>query len=351
MSAPLSVKLRRQERRRLQRALAKAKDVRYFRALQGILWRAAGVQVQQVADHTGVTRQQVWNWVRTYLDTRQERALRPTPSPGRPRVTDGTHAAQLIEGIESDPQPLGYHATSWTVPMLQHYLAEEDLPLSQRTLRRLLHQLGYCWKRPRYVLARRDPRWKQKRRYLRWRIRQIRREHPNAVILFVDETTLREFPPLRACWGRKGQPVDIEITGHNAKRVLFGAFNYRTGHRITLARERNGNQDFQAFLDELRRRYPGRPLYLILDKATSHRYSQDHAKTLDIKLLWLPTACPRMNPIEDLWRELKRQVAANRCYTDLEELASRAQRWLHSLTLRQALRTAGLMSNSFWLPT
>ena len=116
------------------------------------------MRVQEIATHTGVTRQQVWNCVRTYLATRTERALRPTPSPGRPRVTDGTDAARLLEVLESDPQALGYHATGWTVPMLQHQLFGEGLSLSQRTLRRLLHRLGYRWKRPRYVLARQDPR-------------------------------------------------------------------------------------------------------------------------------------------------------------------------------------------------
>ena len=53
-----------------------------------------------------------------------------------------------------------------------------------------------------------------------------------AVLLIEDETLLRWFPPLRYCWARKGEQARVPITGRNAKRVLLGAINPRTGHRI-----------------------------------------------------------------------------------------------------------------------
>ena len=81
----------------------------------------------------------------------------------------------------------------------------------------------------------------------------------HAVLLFVDATTLRWFPPLRFAWGFRGEQVVVKITGRNAKRVLFGAINPRTGHRLVFRRPRQRPEDFQAFLRHLRRRYPGRP--------------------------------------------------------------------------------------------
>jgi hypothetical protein len=53
-----------------------------------------------------------------------------------------------------------------------------------------------------------------------------------AVLLFEDETLLRLFPVLRRAWGFRGEEVSIGISGRNAKRVLFGAINPRTGHRV-----------------------------------------------------------------------------------------------------------------------
>src|SRR4051794_1940015 len=57
---------------------------------------------------------------------------------------------------------------------------------------------------------------------------------PDDVLLFTDWTMLRLFPPLRATWSRVGEPAVVPITGANAKRVLFGALNVCTGHRVVL---------------------------------------------------------------------------------------------------------------------
>jgi hypothetical protein len=54
------------------------------------------------------------------------------------------------------------------------------------------------------------------------------------VLLCCDWTLLRLFPPLRAAWARKGTQATVPITGANAKRVLFGAINLRTAHRVVL---------------------------------------------------------------------------------------------------------------------
>ena len=71
----------------------------------------------------------------------------------------------------------------------------------------------------------------------------------------MDWTLLRLFPPLRATWALVGTQAVVPITGANAKRVLFGAIDLRTAHRIVLIRRHAGQADAQAFLSELRRRY------------------------------------------------------------------------------------------------
>ena len=71
------------------------------------------------------------------------------------------------------------------------------------------------------------------------------------MLLCGDWTLLRLFPPLRAAWARKGTQATVPITGANAKRVLFGAINLRTAHRVVLIRPRAGAADAQAFLREL----------------------------------------------------------------------------------------------------
>jgi transposase len=173
----------------------------------------------------------------------------------------------------------------------------------------------------------------------------------NAVLLFEDETILRWFPPLRNTWAFRGQQAVVPITGNNAKRVLFGVLNPRTGHRLALCRYRQRQEDFQVLLRYLRQHYPGRPIWLLLDKAPCHDAvgSRALAARLGIVLVWLPKQCSELNAVDHLWKELKRLMAANHQFPSIDEEAEHAERWLLTLRPQQALRKAGVRSNDFWL--
>lgn len=179
----------------------------------------------------------------------------------------------------------------------------------------------------------------------------MKRLPARAVLLFSDATILRWFPPLRYAWAFRGEQAQVKITGQNAKRVLFGTINPRTGHRVVLRRPRQRQEDFQAFLRELRRRYPGRPIWLLLNKAPCQQAlrSQQLAARLDILPLWLPKQCSELNAEDHLWKELKRLIAANRQFRTIDKEVDYAEHWLLGLSPTKALRKAGILSDNFWL--
>jgi hypothetical protein len=166
-----------------------------------------------------------------------------------------------------------------------------------------------------------------------------------------DETDLRLFPPLRCGWTLRGQPAPVPISGANAKRVLFGALNLRTGHRVFLARQQQRGPDWQAFLEELRRHYPAWHMALLLDEDSSHtaRASQALADELDIERLWLPKRDPHANPMDHLWRHGKEVKTANHQYESIDRQVERFIGYLSGLSREEALRKAGVRSDNFWL--
>lgn len=171
------------------------------------------------------------------------------------------------------------------------------------------------------------------------------------IVLAVDETMLRMYPPLRSAWARRGQQAHVPISGQNARRVLLGAINIRTGHRI-LSVARSQKQDvFHDFLRKIRRAYPGRPICLLLDKHGSHKAAATMRllKQLAIKAMWLPVQSPELNPMDHLWRHLKARIAANRQHDSVDALADAAVDWIISLTHTQARRLAGLDAIDHWL--
>jgi hypothetical protein len=174
---------------------------------------------------------------------------------------------------------------------------------------------------------------------------------PNAVWLFEDETVLRLLPEIRRAWSLRGEQPRIRITGKNAKCVLFGVLNPRTGHRIVARGPSMRQQYFQRFLRLLRRSYPGRQIWLILDKASCHTTPKSVAlaKALDIVLIWLPKQWSELNGMDQLWKELKADISANFQYNSIAQHADVAEQWIFSLSKSETLRKAGIFSNDFWL--
>jgi len=172
-----------------------------------------------------------------------------------------------------------------------------------------------------------------------------------AVLLAEDETILRLFPVLRRAWAMRGEQAKVYITGRNAKQVLFAAINLRTGHRIGMRRTRMRQGDFQDFLRLVRRRFGSRPVWMLLDEAPCHKAKRSLALAaqLGIHFIFLPKQCSELNAMDQLWKELKGQVSANYQFASIDQHARQAEEWLLSLSKREALRKAGILSKNYWL--
>jgi hypothetical protein len=175
---------------------------------------------------------------------------------------------------------------------------------------------------------------------------------PDDVLRFTDWTRLRLFPPLRATWSRVGEQAVVPITGANAQRVLFGAIHVCTGYRVVLIGKKAGGAAMRAFFTERRRRYrQASRIWLLLDRASAHtdRKTVALAAELSLELVGWPKQWPEWNAMDQLWKELKRLIAANRQAASIEALAAEAADWVLTLSNQDALRKASILSPSFWL--
>jgi hypothetical protein len=168
-------------------------------------------------------------------------------------------------------------------------------------------------------------------------------------VLAQDETDLLLFPPLRASWSRRGEVARVWLSGRNARRVIFGAMNVRTGSRLLVPRERGRSVDFQAFASEVRSAYRGWHVALLLDEDSCHTARASRHAVEGMTLLWLPKRSPKLNPMEPLWGAGKDVVSANKQYAGIEEHIDRFLRQLRGLSNQEALQTSGVLSKKFWL--
>jgi transposase len=137
----------------LEDQLLQTNDVRLYRRTLALLMWGRGTSVTEIATLLQVRRQSVYNWLANYTTTSDPTRLRDAVRPGRPpRWTNQTQTL-LADTIAVPPDQLGYLAVNWTVPLLQDHLERAcNTRFSDDTIRRALHDLGYVWKRYRYVL-------------------------------------------------------------------------------------------------------------------------------------------------------------------------------------------------------
>ena len=115
--------------------------------------------------------------------------------------------------------------------------------------------------------------------------------------------------------------------------ALFGAVNLKGGQMISHFNDLFDAQSFLAFLKSLlRRRSHGKKMVVICDNARYHHAVrlQDwlHTHRTRLELLFLPPYSPELNPIERVWKLLRRLCTHNEYFPELELLQNALTRQL-----------------------
>jgi len=132
------------------------------------------------------------------------------------------------------------------------------------------------------------------------------------VFYYADEFNISWLPTLRAMWSQKGQQVMIPTPGQPRKRYGLGAVNYHSGETLVLIRRRKRRREVAELLQALLDRHPTGTIYVAWDNANTHQDDEVEAVLRGaagrLVLLYLPTYSPWLNPIENLWRQFRREV-------------------------------------------
>ncbi|MCS3645429.1 transposase [Salinibacter ruber] len=147
-------------------------------------------------------------------------------------------------------------------------------------------------------------------------------------------------------WQPVGEQRAARVPEENDDFTLYGTLDLTSGQTYIEAFEKGRSDCATQYLESLLEETAGKVL-LIWDQATWHMSGQV-AEWLDgadrIETCLLPVRSPEANPMEDLWRELKEQVAA--CLErSLDALLESCQKYFEALSPEQSVRTAGLYLN------
>ena len=152
-------------RKQLREIVRNGVSTREIKRAQALLWRHEGHPVGAIAIEQQVTARTIQRWVRQYQAQAGQalaRRIQVGKPPGRPAKQLKLACRVIGQVWDKDPRRYGFRALVWTVPMLRCLIHQRTQTwLGSATLRRALRSLRYRYKRPRLVLARRSPTWRQ----------------------------------------------------------------------------------------------------------------------------------------------------------------------------------------------
>ena len=129
------------------------------------------------------------------------------------------------------------------------------------------------------------------------------------IVGFIDEMAVEANANTARLWSFS-KPVKRVATYVKAKVTGFYSLN---GESVVEFPERNRSEDFIAFLRRIREANPERRIVIILDNFRTHHSKKvrEEAEKLNISLVYLPPYSPDLNPIENIWKGVKRFVSEN----------------------------------------
>ena len=157
------IRLTARDRKALEQKARQAGDAREARRALALLALADGEAATDVAHRMRVARSTLYQWLARWRDAGRPgpERLKDASRAGRPPARRDAAQVVLAGLMASAPTAHGYRHPAWTTPLLLAHLARQGVRASDTTVRRALHRLGYRWKRPRFVLSRRHPNWRQ----------------------------------------------------------------------------------------------------------------------------------------------------------------------------------------------
>jgi transposase len=302
--------------------LAEVRRARYgsLLALHILLLCAAQRTPTEIAAVLFCSRTTVYRVVAAYRagqwDGLGEEAATDLTGPRR-RVTVLSPALKrsVLAILHSGPRLCGWCRTRWSCATIAVELyTRRKIAVSAETIRRWVHAVDWEWKRAKLSAKEDDPERVEKLARIRYAFEQLR---AGGALFFADELDIHRLPKGGYQGMPKGTQVEVMTPGTNEKRYLGGALNLTTGTITHCVWYRKTTGLFLDLLDTLDRTH-SMPLFahltVVVDNAKIHqarkvkKWLAAHPR---FELLYLPTSCPRANPIERAFGDVHDKCTRN----------------------------------------
>ena len=140
--------------------------------------------------------------------------------------------------------------------------------------------------------------------------------------MFQDEAGFGRINKPKRCWCSKKTRPSVPCHHIREYRYAYGAVDPTTGDHFFLVLPRCDTICMNVFLEELSKAYPEDQIILVCDGASWHR-SKGLKVPDNITLQRIPPYTPEMNPIEQIWKQLRSMGFRNEVFKTLNHVVDR----------------------------
>ena len=149
--------------------------------------------------------------------------------------------------------------------------------------------------------------------------------------MFQDEAGFGRINKPKYCWCFPGLRPDVPCHHIREYRYAYGAVEPLSGESFFLVMPYCNTICMNTFLSGLSKAYPNDRIILLCDGAAWHTANALQVPA-NIRLIYLPPATPEMNPIEQMWKEIRKRGFKNEVFHTLENVIDRLCDTINSLT-------------------
>jgi transposase len=319
-------------------------ELRLAKRIEALLYLAEGDSLAEVSNQLAVCEQTLRNYLKAFLLKGWE-SLAYRTAPGRPAKLTPTQKKELVDLVTAGPEAAGYACGCWTTGLIQDLILNRfGVAYSVYYLAELLKNLNFSYQKARFVSDHLADVTPQQEAWDRRTWPEIQRlaKQKKALIFFGEEVSFAQWGSLSYTWSPRGQQPVVKTSGKRRAYKVFGLIEFFSGQFFYLGQTGKFNAvTYQAFLKKVLRKTKGRPIILIQDGARYHTcaamqefFAQQAER---ITVYDLPKYSPNFNPIEYMWRNIKKQATHLRYFPTFDALVKKVHEKLQYFARRPKL--------------
>ena len=149
-------------------------------------------------------------------------------------------------------------------------------------------------------------------------------------LMYQDEAGFGRISKMSSCWAPQGIRPSIPSHYMREYRYCYGAVDAQTGDSFFLIAGGCNTEWTNEFLRQVSQAYPDDYILLVMDNAIWHKSSTLEIPS-NIELAFIPPYTPEMNPIEQVWKEIRKRGFKNKAFQTLEAVIDKLQEVIQGL--------------------